>query len=226
MAPLPSCTIKDERLSALRRLPLSKSTVHPGTPLGPRLGDIAAVMSVGLEYPSTVRSTLPHRTRRMSAHAQLRTFSGSRRLPQSGHSFSLLAFRGAKDANTMVRLIIAGVLLSSCSAVLGWKAQSFRDAQSCKYMAGNIPTYAGYISRLPAMEGDIPPVVIAEIYRCWAAYPAQTMMRQLKIEDARQLTASTYLLAFGIWGVSDRSLLLEVDKSGQVRRAYQYPYTL
>jgi len=126
----------------------------------------------------------------------------------------------------MVRLIIAGVLLSSCSALLGWKAQTLRRAQSCKYLAGNIPTYKGYISRLPVMEGNIPPVVIAEVYRCWATYPAQTTMRQLKIEDARDLTASTYLLAFGIWGVSDRSLLFEVDKSGQVRRAYQYPYTL
>lgn len=98
----------------------------------------------------------------------------------------------------MVRLIIAGVLLSSCSALLGWKAQNFRNAQSCKYMAGEIPTYEGYISRLPPMESNIPPFVIAEVYRCWAAYPAQTMMRQLKIEEARRFTASTYLLAFGI----------------------------
>lgn len=161
-----------------------------------------------------------------SANAQSRPFSGSRCLLYFSRSFSLLAFRAAKDANTMVRLIIAGVLLSSCSALLGWKAHNFWDARSCKYMSIEIPKYEGYISRLPAMESSIPPSVMAEVYRCWAAYPAKTMMRQLKIEQARQLTASTYLLAFGIWGVSDRSLLFEVDKSGKVQRAYQYPYTL
>ena len=158
--------------------------------------------------------------------ARFRAFSGLRCLLHFGRSFSLLAFRAAKDAKTMVRLIIAGVLLSFCSALLGWKAQNFRNAQSCKYMAGKIPTYEGYISRLPLAEGNIPPFAIAKIYRCWAAYPGRTMMRPLKIEDARRLTASTYLLAFGIWGVSDYSLLFEVDKSGKVRRAYQYPYTL
>ena len=126
----------------------------------------------------------------------------------------------------MGRLLIAGVLLSSCSALLGWKARTLHDARFCKYLAGDIPAYRGYISHLPPMKGNIPTIAIAEIYRCWAAYPAQTMNRQLRIKDARQLTASTYLLAFDIWGVSDSSLLFEVDKFGQVRHAYRYPYTV
>ncbi|MEG3123908.1 hypothetical protein [Sphingomonas sp. GB1N7] len=127
---------------------------------------------------------------------------------------------------TMVRLIIAGALLASCAAMAGWKARDLQNARSCEYLAGNIPSYEGYISRLPALSSDIPPSVIAEVYRCWAANPGKTMMRQPRLADARQLTASTYLLAFGIWGVSDRSLLFEVDASGQVRRAYSYPYSL
>jgi hypothetical protein len=57
-------------------------------------------------------------------------------------------------------------------------------------------------------------------------HPKTTMMRQLRIEDARQLTGSAYLLAFEMWGVSDASFLFVVDADRNVIEAYSYPYTL
>lgn len=126
----------------------------------------------------------------------------------------------------MVRMIIAGALLSCGAAFAGWKARDVRDAQSCDYLAGEISLFEGYIIRLPPIKNDIPPSVVAGIYQCWAANPEKTLMRQIRLADARQLTKSTYLLAFGIWGVADRSILFEVDASGRVGRAYNYPYTL
>jgi hypothetical protein len=126
----------------------------------------------------------------------------------------------------MKRLIVVVALLLSCATLIGWKARDVRDGQSCSYLADVGPPYKGYISRLPVFSRDIPPDVIAEIYRCWAIHPKSSMMRQLRLEDARQLTKSTYLLAFGIWGVSDASLIFVVNADGKVTGAYSYPYSL
>lgn len=144
--------------------------------------------------------------------------------PDGCRSSSL--WRGFYGISVMRRQFVACVLLMSCAAVSGWKARDFHDARSCAYLAATPPIYKGYISRLPAIAREVPPSVIADIYRCWSLHPQTTMGRPLRLEDARQLNRTTDMLAFGEWGVSDASLLFVVDADGTVRAAYTYPYTL
>ena len=128
-------------------------------------------------------------------------------------------------------LFAVGALLLAAAALAGWSARHLWDDRRCAYLSAHPPVFEGYIHRFPDYQHPVSPAVLASIYTCWSLNGDEEAdvygyTPVLRLKHAKQVTPTTYLLAFEMWGVSDRSYVFLVDNDGTVTKAYGYPYSI